>query len=70
MNNVVVRDYIIPANDFTIAGEASSSVRKILSQIGVAPEVVKRTSAAPYHAGVKAARTANAGQTRDRMDVE
>ncbi len=62
MNSVVVRDYIIPANDFTIAGEASSSVRKILSQIGVAPDIVKRTSIAMYEAEINAMIHGNGGQ--------
>lgn len=68
MNNVVVRDYIIPANDFTIAGEASSSVRKILSQIGVAPEVVKRTSIAMYEAEINAVIHGNGGQAHVKID--
>ena len=68
MNNVVVRDYIIPANDFTIAGEASSSVRKILSQIGVAPEVVKRTSLAMYEAEINAVIHRNGGQALVKID--
>jgi serine/threonine-protein kinase RsbT len=68
MNNVVVRDYSIPANDFTIAGEASSSVRKILSQIGVTPDVVKRTSIAMYEAEINAVIHGNGGQAHVEID--
>lgn len=68
MNNVVVRDYIIPANDFTIAGEASSNVRKILSQIGVAPDIVKRTSIAMYEAEINAMIHGKGGQAHVEID--
>lgn len=54
MGNVIVRDYVIPANDFTVAGEASSNVRKILTQLGVSPLAVKRTSIAMYEAEINA----------------
>ena len=54
MKNGIIRDFEIPANDFTVAGEASSSVRKLLSQLGVAPDVVKRTSIAMYEAEINA----------------
>ena len=39
---IIVREYTIPANDFIVAGEASSSVRKLLNQMGVSPSIVKR----------------------------
>lgn len=66
--SIVVRDYSIPANDFTIAGEASSSVRKILSQLGVSPDVVKRTSIAMYEAEINAMIHGNGGQAHVEID--
>jgi len=68
MASVVERDYIIPANDFTIAGEASSNVRKILSQLGVAPDIVKRTSIAMYEAEINAVIHGNGGQAHVEID--
>lgn len=68
MSNVVVREYIIPANDFTVAGEASSSVRKILSQLGVIPEVIKRSSVAMYEAEINAVIHGNGGQAYVEID--
>lgn len=68
MNNVIVRDYDIPANDFTVAGEASSSVRKILTQLGVAPYVVKRTSIAMYEAEINAVIHGHGGKAHVEID--
>lgn len=51
---IIVREYTIPANDFIVAGEASSSVRKLLNQMGVFPSIVKRASVAMYEAEINA----------------
>jgi serine/threonine-protein kinase RsbT len=66
--STVVRDYCIPANDFAVAGEASSSVRKILSQLGVSPDVVKRTSIAMYEAEINAVIHGNGGNAHVEID--
>ncbi len=68
MNNVIVRDYSIPANDFTVAGEASSSVRKILAQLGVDPYIVKRTSIAMYEAEINAVIHGHGGKAHVEID--
>lgn len=46
--------YIIPANDFSIAGEASSDVKKILNQLEFSPSIVKRVTIAMYEAEINA----------------
>jgi anti-sigma regulatory factor (Ser/Thr protein kinase) len=51
---IIIREFEIPANDFIVAGEASSSVRKLLNQMGVAPPIVKRASVAMYEAEINA----------------
>lgn len=68
MNDAIVRDYIIPADDFSVAGEASSSVRKILSQLGVAPGAVKRTSIAMYEAEINAVIHGHGGKAHVEID--
>ncbi|MCX7772599.1 MAG: ATP-binding protein [Clostridia bacterium] len=68
MNNIIIRDYVIPANDFTVAGEASSSVRKILTQLGVAPFAVKRTSIAMYEAEINAVIHGRGGNAHVEID--
>ncbi len=40
--------YQVPADDFTRAGEASSSVKSRLKKMGVDPDIVRRVSIAMY----------------------
>ena len=40
--------YDVAANDFTVAGEASGAVKKVLRQLGFAPEVIRRVAVAMY----------------------
>jgi anti-sigma regulatory factor (Ser/Thr protein kinase) len=40
--------YEVPADDFTRAGEASSSVKGRLKQMGVDPEIIRKVSIALY----------------------
>lgn len=70
MNHKIVRDYDIPANDFTVAGEASSSVRKLLSQLGITPQIVKRTSIAMYEAEINAVIHGHGGKAHVEIDGE
>lgn len=65
---VIVRDYIIPADDFAVAGEASSNVRKILTQLGVPPGVVKRASIAMYEAEINAVIHGKGGKAHVEID--
>ena len=40
--------YIVPGDDFTRAGEASSSVKKKLKQLGYDPDATRRVAIAMY----------------------
>ncbi len=42
--------YMIPGDDITCAGKASSEIKKVLQRLGVDPEVIKRTAVAMYEA--------------------
>ncbi len=66
----IFRDYVIPANDFVVAGEASSDMRKLLNQMGVAPPIVKRASIAMYEAEINAVIHGNGGRAHVEIDVE
>lgn len=48
MNDEIVLTYDVSSDDFTRAGEASSDVKKMLKQIGVAPEIVRKVAIAMY----------------------
>ena len=44
--------YIVPGDDFSRAGNASSEMKKILLRLGVPHEIVKRTAVAMYEAEI------------------
>lgn len=46
--NVIYLHYEISGEDFSLAGEASSNLKKILKQLGVSPETIRRVSIAMY----------------------
>jgi serine/threonine-protein kinase RsbT len=60
-DSIIRQNYIIPADDFSLAGEASSNVKKILNQLGVDPQTVKRVAIAMYEAEINAVIHANGG---------
>jgi len=67
-SGVIVREYVIPQNDFVVAGEASSDMRKMLNQMGVAPAIVKRASIAMYEAEINAVIHGNGGHAIVEID--
>ena len=48
MSNKIHMSYEVPANDFTRAGEASSSLKGSLKKMGVNPEIVRKVAIAMY----------------------
>ncbi len=48
MSDTIAMTYEVPADDFTRAGEASSSVKGRLKQMGVDPEIIRKVSIALY----------------------
>lgn len=45
---VIEQIYSIEANNFTLAGEASSAIKKLLRQLGVPSDIVRRMAIAAY----------------------
>lgn len=69
MNSRVLRlHYVIPGDDFSLAGEASSSVKKVLNQLGVPPHFVKKTAIAMYEAEINAVIHAQGGAAEVEID--
>ena len=62
------QEYTVIEGDFTNAGTASSSVKKTLKQLGVAPQIVKRVVVALYEAEVNAIAHAYGGKVL--VDIE
>lgn len=67
---VIKLHYEIPADDFTCAGEASSGVKKKLSQLGISPAFAKKTAVAMYEAEINAVIHANGGTADIEIDSE
>jgi serine/threonine-protein kinase RsbT len=61
LNQGIKLHYEIPGDDFLQAGEASSSVKKMLNQLGVAPHIVKKTAISMYEAEINAVIHAGGG---------
>ena len=40
--------YDINGSDFTIAGQASSNIKKVLKQLGVAPDIIRKAAISMY----------------------
>ncbi len=40
--------YDLDGNNFTIAGQASSHIKKVLKQLGVAPEIIRKAAISMY----------------------
>ena len=66
VSNGMTFHYQVDGNDFTLAGENSSKVKKHLKQLGLPPEVVRRVAIAMYEAEINMVIHANGGT----IDVE
>ena len=52
MSQTISFHYDVPGDDFTRAGEASSSIKKALKQVGLAPDIIRNVAIAMViHAG-------------------
>lgn len=69
MNEDIIKlQYILPSNDLTIAGEASSNVKKTLKQLGITPALVKKVAIAMYEAEINAVIHAGGGVADIEID--
>ncbi|MCK9478961.1 MAG: anti-sigma regulatory factor [Firmicutes bacterium] len=50
MSNNIALHYDIDGKDFTMAGEASSSIKKVLGQLGISPDIIRRVAISVYEA--------------------
>lgn len=56
----------IDGDDFSVAGEASSNIKKVLSKLGVAPSIVRKVAVATYEGEINMVIHADGGT----IDVE
>lgn len=66
MSEVIKLHYVVPGDDFTRAGAASSDVKRTLKQLGVAPSVVRNVAIAMYEGEINMVIHAGGGE----IDVE
>lgn len=62
MNDEIVLTYDVSSDDFTRAGEASSDVKKMLKQIGVSPQIVRKVAIAMYEGEINMVIHADGGK--------
>lgn len=60
-DNILNLHYDINAEDFSSAGEASSSVKKTLKSLGISPDIIKKVTIAMYEAEINAVIHADGG---------
>ncbi len=48
MNEILKLHYVVDGNNFSLAGQAASDVKKMLKTLGMAPDVIRRVSIAMY----------------------
>ena len=48
----MIKNYIISGDDFSVAGEASSSFKAVLKKLGISPEIIRRVAIAMYEAEI------------------
>ena len=53
--------YNVESDDFTLAGETSSKVKKMLNQLGISPDVVRKVAIAMYEGEINMVIHANGG---------
>ncbi|MDD2292996.1 MAG: ATP-binding protein [Bacteroidales bacterium] len=66
----MVLEYKVEGGDFTQAGNVSSSVKKVLKQLGINPVVIKRVVVALYEAEVNIVAHAYRGVVTATLDDE
>lgn len=67
---IMVLEYKVECGDFTQAGNVSSSVKKVLKQLGINPVVIKRVVVALYEAEVNIVAHAYRGVVTATLDDE
>lgn len=60
-DNTIKLHYDIDGDDFSSSGEASSAVKKVLTQLGIKPNIIKKVAIAMYEAEINAVIHANGG---------
>lgn len=66
----MLKKYILSAEDFATAGEASSNFKSVLKKLGLAPETVRRVSIAMYEAEINTIVHGGGGECDAEIDAK
>ena len=66
----MIKKYILSAEDFATAGEASSNFKSVLKKLGLAPETVRRVSIAMYEAEINTIVHGGGGECDAEIDAK
>ena len=66
MDNTIKLHYTVDGQDFTLAGAISAKVKKRLKQLGLSPDIIRRTAIAMYEAEINMVIHADGGT----IDIE
>ena len=74
MSQTISFHYDVPGDDFTRAGEASSSIKKALKQVGLAPDIIRNVAIAMYEGEINMVIHAGGGYadvnvSSDRIEI-
>ena len=70
MSQTISFHYDVPADDFTRAGEASSSIKKALKQVGLAPDIIRNVAIAMYEGEINMVIHAGGGEAVITVDPD
>lgn len=70
MNEHMNLHYEVPGDDFTHAGEASGNVKKVLKQLGFAPDIIRRVTIAMYEGEINMVIHAGGGEVEVSITPE
>ncbi len=63
-------DYQVSGEDYSLAGRASSSIKKKLKQLGLPSDLIKRTAISMYEAEINMVIHANGGDINVKLDSD
>lgn len=69
-SDTIVMTYEVPADDFTRAGEASSSLKTSLKKMGVNPEIIRKVAIAMYEGEINMVIHAHGGEIKVTVSPE
>ena len=66
----ILRDYEVPGNDFSRAGEASGHIKSICKELGFSPEIIRRVAITTYEAEINMVIHAGGGRVHAEISPE